>query len=590
MNSYRENLQDTVGNALSALYTQQQQLQSQLYSAQYSLYYAQGAQLNAIEHLTATGAQLLASRIISDQGVKNDNLLTNLLSSATQIQTATATTVTNSATAAANIQTATKAISKLSAELGSALNIAAAACYGTDIYKKTQEANSFIRSTANYAEYVSKQAMDAAAASSEIIATDLLNQATHSQAALKMVLTATNTQFDALSAQAVTDQKAVSSASKAEKQAEGVLEDAERDMYAIRKTVADSNLALNFGLTAAVTDKADGITVSFTPYEQPFPTYPADSGVHPGNDGAIPDAAPVCHVFVVRADKSAGVKLEQVEAVFNAYATSRFVQVDKAPYQTTILFSGNGKPITDIDGDPLATGVDYVVYLYMVLSLPYQKYINSFSNILSSASQRVNVKTPLAVAKNVGFSADKKSVLFTIQSDNIGAQVFRVMLLPAWQPLTGGLLTDDSFKEKSAGGNFINFYFNKTIAAQVSSANYQLAYCKATYIDNGAVIRTMEAAIVDDMTDNFGASLIAGMYYLPVVLTVPSDSVDQNAYASVMSSLWATTPAVLVALAGSENETSASTTAVTTTTVSSDSTPTAAPASGDENNEQQTES
>ncbi|MCI4181489.1 hypothetical protein MRP14_08535, partial [Dickeya dianthicola] len=77
MNSYRENLQDTVGNALSALYTQQQQLQSQLYSAQYSLYYAQGAQLSAIENLTSTGAQLLASRIISDQGVKNDNLLTN---------------------------------------------------------------------------------------------------------------------------------------------------------------------------------------------------------------------------------------------------------------------------------------------------------------------------------------------------------------------------------------------------------------------------------------------------------------------------------------------------------------------------------
>ncbi|QWT40687.1 hypothetical protein [Dickeya dadantii] len=589
MNSYRENLQDTVGNALSALYTQQQQLQSQLYSAQYSLYYAQGAQLSAIEHLTATGAQFLASRIISEQGVKNDNLLTNLLSSSTQVQTATATTVTNSATAAANIQTAAKAVSKLAAELGSALNIAAAACYGTDIYKKTLEANSFIRSTANYAEYVSKQAMDAAAASSEIIATDLLNQATKSQAALKTLLTATNTQFDALSAQAVTDQKAVASASKTEKQAEGALEDAERDMYAIRKTVADSNLALNFGLTAAVTKKADGVTVSFTPYAQPFPTYPADSGVYPGNDGAIPDAAPVCHVFVVRADKSAGVKLEQVEALFNAYAASRFVPVAKAPYQTTIMLPEYGRTITDIDGEPLATGVDYVVYLYMVLSLPYQKYINSFSNILSSASQSVNVQTPLAVAENVGFSADKKSILFTIQSDNIGAQTFRVMLLPAWQPLTGGLLTDDAFEEKSADGNFINFYFNKTIAAQVSSANYQLAYCKATSIDNGAVIRTMEAAIPDDMTDNFGSPLIAGMYYLPVVLTVPSDSVDQNAYASALSSLLATTPEVLVALAGSKDAASVAGTPPAAT-ASSDSTPPAAPAGGDENNEQQTES
>ncbi|WOY00699.1 hypothetical protein OGM22_02340 [Dickeya fangzhongdai] len=585
MNSYRENLQDTVGNSLSALYTQQQQLQSQLYSAQYSLYYAQGAQLNAIENLTATGAQLLASQVISEQGVKNDNLLTNLLSSSTQIQTATATTVTNSATAAVNIQTAAKAISKLAAELGSALNIAAAACYGTDIYKKTLEANSFIRTTANYAEYVSKQAMDAAAASSEIIATDLLNQATKSQSALKTLLTATNAQFDALSAQAVTGQKAVAGASKAEKQAEGVLEDAKREMHAIRKTVTDSNQALNFGLTATVTDKADGITVSFTPYSQPFPTYPAGSGVHQGNDGAIPDAAPVCHVFVVRADKSAGVKLEQVEALFNAYATSRFVQV-AAPYETTILLPDHGKTITDIDGDPLTTGMDYVVYLYMVLSLPYQKYINSFSNILSSASQSVNVQTPLSVAEDVGFSTDNKSVLFTIQSDNIGAQAFRVMLLPAWQPLTGGLLTDDSFEEKSANGNFINFYFNKTIAAQVSSANYQLAYCKATHIDNGAVVRTMEAPIPDDMTDNFGSPLIAGMYYLPVVLTVPSDNVAQNAYASAMSSLWATTPAVLVALAGSEDVTSVS----TPPAVSASGDSTAAPAGGDESNEQQTES
>ncbi|MBT1427990.1 hypothetical protein IAF05_09810 [Dickeya dianthicola] len=586
MNSYRENLQDTVGNALSALYTQQQQLQSQLYSAQYSLYYAQGAQLSAIENLTSTGAQLLASRIISDQGVKNDNLLTNLLSSATQVQVATATTVTNSATAAATAQTAAKAISKLAAELGSALNIAAAACYGTDIYKKTQEVNSFIRSTANYAEYVSKQAMDAAAASSEIIATDLLNQATTSQSVLKTLLMATNTQFDALSAQALTDQKAVAGASKAEKQAEGTLEDAERDMSAIKKTVADSNLALNFGLTAAVTDKADGITVRFTPYAQPFPSYPADAGVYPGNDGAIPDAAPVCHVFVVRADKSAGVKLEQVEALFNAYAASRFVPVTAAPYETTIMFPESGNTLADIDGDPLATGVDYVVYLYMALSLPYQKYINSFNNILSSASQTVNVRTPLSAAENVGFGADKKSVLFTIQSDNIGAQAFRVMLLPAWQPLTGGLLTDDAFEEKSADGSVIHFYFNKTIAAQISSANYQLAYCKATHIDNGAVIRVMEAAIPDDMTDNFGSPLIAGMYYLPVVLSVPSDSVEPNAYASAMSSLWATTPAVLVALAGSEDVTSVS----TPPAVSASGDSTAAPADGDENNEQQSES
>lgn len=555
MNSYRENVQGAVGNTLAGLYAQQQQLQSQNCSAQYSLYYAQGAQLNAYESLTEVKQQLLASRLVSEQGVECDNLATNLDASAKLVQQATATTVTNSAATAAGIQAAAKAISTLAAELGSALNIAAAACYGTDIYRKTLEANSFIRTTANNSEYITRLAMDAAAASSEVIATDLVNQSALARAAMKTVQGAANTQFAALSQQVVAGQATLSTASNSEKLAEGALEDTEREMSAINSAVNDCNRALNFNLVASITETFDGIAVNLNPYQQPFITWPEGAGIHLASDIGIPAANPQHFVFIAKAENAASVKLELVEALFNTEQTKYFHAVtEDDTWQVVLPVSESGASVTDLDGDLLAAGVSYVAGVYVVLSLPYQKYINSFNNILSCVSLPITLQSPLGLAKGIAFSQDKKSVLFTLPplSEDITQQEFRVMLLHSDQPLNGGFMTSVDTDAQS-GDAAIGFYFNKAIAEQVPSANYRVAHCSSTQLVQGGLVRSMKAVFPDDMTDNFGALLVPGIEYLPVVLAVPSImNTNANAWSSTLS--FGAKAETLIPLAGSRED------------------------------------
>lgn len=558
MNSYRENLQEAVGTSLDALYTEQTKLQSQETSAQYSLYYAQGAQLTAQENLATTCSLLEDARLINQQGVKNDNLTINLVASANLIQTNAATTVSNSATSAASIQTAANAISKLAADVGSALNIAAAACYGTDIYKKTLTANGFIRETANKAEFASQQAMEASYKSSEVIAKELAAAGAKSKTELETLLTAANTQFEALSVEKVTDQQAVATASKKEKAAEGVLEDAQKESEAIDSSVSSSNDSLNFGITAApkITSGVHSIDVAFSTYEQPFTTLPESCSALLGGNGSIPAAVENYYVFAIKADKKSDVKLEQVDSIFGEFQSERFVQATVTDNQcsASIICTGEGAK-KDLDGAAIVLGTNYVVCMYAVLTLDYQKYLNEFSNVLSSPTASVMLVTDLPLANNVSIEGDdQKSVQFTL-SETSSAAEYRVMLLPADQPVTGGLLTDGDTPDESS---HLHFYFNKAIAEQVSPANYTIAHLAASSTEDDSEI-SMIADIPSDMTDNFGSPLIAGNSYIPVVLTMPEPT--DTAYAGRLSDLEAT-PQIVIPLSDTSEATEEDTTPV----------------------------
>ncbi|QMV15961.1 hypothetical protein [Vibrio spartinae] len=545
MNSYQENLQEVVGTSLDALYAQQQKLASQRRGAQYSLYYAQGAQLTAFDNLESTSEQLEAVRLSNQQGVKNDNLMNNLVESTHLIQSNVATTVSNSATAATNVQTAATAVAKLAGDIGSALNIAAAACYGTDIYKKTLEANAFIRETANQAEYASQKAMEASSSSSEVIAKELESSATRSKSELEKLLAAAQTQFKSLSSARVADQEALFTASQTEKKAEGALEDAQSAESAIDGTVQDSNDTLNFNLTA-VAQGDQQITVSFQPFTSAFTQLPEQCATQLGKtDGStLRDPAQHYFVFVVSADKKSSIKQDQVESTFAEYQKDRFTEVtpdDQGHYQTTLKY---GDSCLDFSGKPLQLGRDYLVYMYVVLDLTYQKYIGSYSNVLSSASPAVTLLTKLPVAQKISFDDDSRQILFMVTgSKGKYEPEFRVMLLPAYQPSTGGLMVAPLPPE--AGCSALNFYFNQSIAMQVSSANYQLAHIESSKVKSGKRVHRMAAAVPDDMTDNFGNPLIAGASYIPVVLTTPASGVDQGCYASSLSAL-DTDPVIII--------------------------------------------
>ena len=63
----------------------------------------------------------------------------------------------------------------------------------------------------------------------------------------------------------------------------------------------------------------------------------------------------------------------------------------------------------------------------------------------------------------------------------------------------------------------------------------------------------MKAVIPDDMTDNFGALLVPGIEYLPVVLAVPSAiNINANAWSSTLA--FGAKAETLIPLAGSRED------------------------------------
>ena len=534
------------------------------------------------------------------------------------IQTNSATTVTNSATAAANIQTAAHAITKLAADVGSALNIATAACYGTDIYKKSLTANSFIQETANNAEYAAQQAMKASYKSSEVVAQALTDIGTKSKTDLETLLTATKAQFETLANAKVADQQAIATASNTEKLSEGALQDADKELKAIDSSVTASNSQLNYSLTVAevsvdateyvmdtyktkegktITKKdADGnelyktddkgtyqtqttdtqcnaLKATFTAYVPAFTDVPSPCKQQLGTTQQIvPDAFtddnPQYYVFAVKSDEKSIIKQEKVDSLFSEFPpgapkASTFSSDDDTTsekptqprfalattdgdlYSASLPLDG-ASAMLDIDGNAIELGTEYVVFMYAPLSLDFQKYLNVFSNILSSASAALTptIQLPSPVESSITIDATSSTVTFDLAAAP-GNEEYRVMLLPAQQPASGGLMVAKTTKDVDGvsvpvkNSKCLNFYFNDLIAEQISASNYTLATPDKSSTDTTK--NTMTAAIVADTTDNFGTPLIEGYSYLAAVLTI--STVNPDKYTSALA--FGDTPVVI---------------------------------------------
>ncbi|OHU84955.1 MULTISPECIES: hypothetical protein [Pseudoalteromonas] len=535
MNTYSENLQKTVSSTLGGLYAEEQKIQSDQRSAEYNLYYAQGALISCGDHKAHTHDQLAQARAVNEQAVLCDNIVVNLADTATQQQSNTTTAISNVATAAANIKAASNSISKIAANVGSALNIALASCYNTDIYKKTQQANHFISETANEAEYTSKLAMEASSKSSELMSSDVVANVTTSKNALEALLTELNDEVAKLTTQYESDQLTENDDKKAERKAEGVLKDAKSELLGVDDSIITANTNLNLDLTCTLTPQSGSIEVASTEYLGPFYR-------HPANLPIIPSATNQQFVFFAKASTQSSITLEQIETLFGEYykapasggsnqetpaqetPANRFYLMapsDDQHYQSiTKHYAGsNNSNLVDIDGHAIALGQQYIAYVYVELSLEYQRYIGVYDNVISSPSASF---TPALNVPSVSqIQVDTNSITVTLDQPSCHDEGevhldCRVMLLPEDKPDESGLLNCSDY-------DTVPFYFNTAIAQQVSSANY----IKGTVNNN-----SVTADITSDTTDNFGDPLDKSgetTYYV-AVLCLPADAADQTSY------------------------------------------------------------
>lgn len=576
MNTYNENLQQTVVNTLSALALNQSNLASLKTVAEYTLYYAQGAEITARKKLGETEGDATTWQNINNQSLINTNQVFNLLSSATEANTDVAVSITNMATAAANVQIASNAISLLASDIGAAFNIATAALYQTDVYEKIQSANSLINEVANEAKRISKGAMNASGATSEITISEVLAQTTNVKAKFDNLFTSTQAELDKFSTLTISENAQITEASKVERQAEGALADARREVTAINTAYDNSNNQLNQGLSISVVSGSE-IKVSFAALSLPTFYSPQASTVE------IPSANPIYYLTLVPEQNQTTFSLDQVEQLFSQRPVdddSRFIKVaPDAELDAADVLTRAPTNITlsvDAFGDPVQAGASYVAFLYIELSKKYKQYINNYSELLSAPSQPFAPASTLPLARNLVVTPDSSpdaagvtwsTASFTCRpvgattdtaseqqnaaatkskSKDVKSAALKAETTPEAQTADAATISlphaDYEFRciLVEEGGtpdlnllrcpenqNLPPIYFNLAIAEQVSPTNYVVAQAGS---------HGYEISFQSTATDNFGNVIKPNTVYQPYILTIATgDPSEQAQYSNVLA-------------------------------------------------------
>ncbi len=425
MNSYNENLQNTVAATLQSQNLELQSLQSQYTAAMYTLYYAEGATIPAEEKLNTATIYMDNKKKIKEQAVKNMSISSNQLNSSTQANTYNGQGVTNMATCASNVQIAANGITRLAADVGSIFSIVNAADFGTDIYTLTDQVKNLVNVTAYNAELASKTAMEASAYTAQVSASTVLSDAKATNGLMSNILQVASNDYNNAAQTVAADNATLATVNTTEKLAEGAFESATIDLSTGQSAYYSVNLGLNLNLTA-IPLAADSFLVTFDRIKAPFPppnvtpVTPPPPGVNP----ALPNGEewyPVSeyYVFVAKQSKQLTFSISEAENLRtnNPHAYVKIAEpilspasegVIKETGTITRIINYNAVEakdrlyvLSDTDGDVIAPGDNYVVFVMAVYLDKYKRLINNFDDYLSAPSLYFCMTTQLNAATNI---------------------------------------------------------------------------------------------------------------------------------------------------------------------------------------------
>ena len=561
MNTYNENLRIAVSNALTGIDDTQQERQSAQTVAHYNLYYAVGEQILAQDKLDRVNETYDAVHAINHQGVACSNRANNLFDSATMADENVTTLVTNTATAAQNVQIAANAVVKLAADIGAAKNIVNASEADTDIMRMTVDVNETIAQTAYLAEVVSKTSMDSSAESAQIIAKEVLDEATVTQTWFTDMLKRTSGDLDTLTQTRIDDTNNLVAANSTQRTMEGRLKVAHEEVVAVKRSYKTSNTDLNLDITATALNK-NSFTVQFDKMVAPFPFKSHDASKAMNNE---------YYVCVSKYETQAMFTTDVAQTSFNAYGPDaqqgegndkdiRFVKVEDTEVNT-IHVGVDPTPKTadivdnllwiekDIDGDKIVAGQSYVVFIYTALDPDYKREVNNYNDALSAASQSFTMTTTLQTVTAVTQSCvckmgddnelDTLSVQFSIDP-RIEPKFaeYRVILVPN-ESLCHSDDRDATNCEQSSVSS-MDVWFDKEIAEQVAEVNYKVAKPSDKILAGCQEgMQSMVATFDVTDSDNFGQLLIPGHEYVYWVLAIVTElqTKDYDQYTSTLTKL-----------------------------------------------------
>jgi len=426
MNTYNENLQNTVLASLQSQELDQKGLKAQFNASTFTLYYAQGATITASENLETAKEDLKFKSAVKHEAVKSTNISNNLLNSATQANQYLSQSASNTAVCASNVQIAATAIVRLASDVGSIFSIVNAADFDTDIYNLTHELRGLINETAYDAELTSQMAMDASMLTSEVSSSTVLDNTKTTAAQMNNILKIASADYDSASQIVAADNATLALTSTNEKLAEGALESLNIDYNASTAAYKSINQGLNLDLkvntksdktsgTASDPDAATTFIVEFNPIINPF----SADNIKPAN--------PVQHynIIVVKESKQLTFSYSDAENLVHDTDTAddshnkhRFVRVNYTPSSEPVQNPRIQKPINylkiyapdtlrDSDGHKMKQGGKYVVFVMAVYKDDYKRKINDFDDFLSAPSQAFCLTTHLERVKSADIHINK---------------------------------------------------------------------------------------------------------------------------------------------------------------------------------------
>ncbi len=554
MNTYQESLLSVTEETLADLAAEQAKRNSDENCAEFNFYFSQGVKLAAQSQLDQVTSECLLVQDMNEQGVACESLTINLKNTVKRSEKITLATIKNTQTVAKNVQVAANSVARLAADIGSALNIVFAADYGTDIAKMTQSANLLIREAAYKAELASQTAMEASTMTAEITAKQVTDTSALVNKSMQTLLKATQSQLAQLEGQKSADSLKFSETLVAEKTAQGVLFDRQSHLQAINNSYVRSNRELNYNLKVLPLS-LNCISLKYMPFDQPFKAGNATSA---GTELEVPKADPQHFITLVKASRRSLFNMDAANLNFGQYQEQRFINVEAMSDCNSLDLTGK----LDADGDPILPSVNYVVFLYVELSLSYKKFTNDYSDLLSAPSEAFVLVSALPkITQPIQYKSKNNAVVelqFKVMNDVPDCVEFRCIFTMD-NALNKGVVLIDSDDEAntpaasnsehasddqdaqatvrtredaSSNGDLIpakhyGIHLTTAIAEHVSIANYLVAK------PSGA--NSYKVKVDADITDNYGYKIIPGKSYSIAILTTQIAETLHQPYTSTLS-------------------------------------------------------
>jgi hypothetical protein len=535
MNPYNQNLNSAVCTVLQTQTLTLQNLKEQHTASMLSLYYAQGAKIAAMQNLVYAKNQLTTHNIPIKQLANNaTSLSANVLTSANQVNQYVNQAVSNVAVAAANIQVAANAIFRLASDAGSIYSIVNAADFDSDLYELAKKMYDLLNETANSAEQLAKDAMEASMKIAEVSAATVYDDAKNTNLSAGDLFKTVSTDFDAALQQVTTASDILVAVDNRDNTAEGNYTDIEASVTAAFAAYTSANNILNLNLSVTVNNVPGGyFSISFTPLHNSF-------------KHEVANVNPVKAYFILLVKTSKAIAFNIIQAQqLHAINARCCVAVTESVSDKVLSQQISTGTAWDADDEAIIPGNQYVAFIFAIFTDRYKKELNAFDDFLSAPSVPFVYSIPLTkpesssirvednnsdITKNAAELQISQAVKFSIPANTHDLAVeYRCIFLSVKKA------GNEKLKKNTFG-----FVFNEVLAEATASGNYSVAV-PATGATNETI--TCSVAITPATTDNFGNPLIVNNAYVPAILAVYSggEAEKQAWYKSTLSNFYATT-------------------------------------------------